>query len=105
MRSLRIEFRQACALLGVLAAGLWSSGCSHLTYVDPNPSAPFAFPGQGMNSAAAAAPANSVWHPAPPPQVTGAQPPAYQPAAAPQISPQPALAPVGFPGGPTVAPP
>lgn len=95
MRSLRIEFKQARALVGALAIGLWSSGCSHLTYTDPNPPQPFAFPGQGVNNTAAA-PANST----PPPPTF---PPLYPPTAPPQVNQQ--LAPVGFPVGPTMSPP
>ena len=90
------------ALLGVIATGLLSNGCSHLTYTDPNPTAPYAFPGQGMNGAAMTPP-GMITSPRTHDPLTMA-PPVYRPVAAPQLNVHPELAPVGTQGTPVIAP-
>src|SRR4051794_1318120 len=51
-----------CSLAIALAASAIALGCSSLSYVDPNPSQPYAFPGQNQtpNRAAALAPQTPV---------------------------------------------
>ena len=46
MKLLRQRLLKSLALLASCFAGLLFSGCSHLYYADPNPTTPFAFPGQ-----------------------------------------------------------
>src|SRR5205809_113034 len=40
------RFRRSLPLCGCFLAGVFLAGCSHFTYVDPNPTAQFVFPGQ-----------------------------------------------------------
>ena len=68
MRKPAAKFNRWCGTAGLLAAGLFLSGCSHLYYADPNPSQPYAFPGSTPNRAAQS-PSGPV----------GSQPVAYQP--------------------------
>src|SRR6266496_144579 len=51
--SLTMKVKQGCAAAAFAALGILLTGCGHLAYTDPNPSTPYAFPGQPMNRAAA----------------------------------------------------
>jgi protein involved in polysaccharide export with SLBB domain len=69
---LTMKLKQWCGIAGFFAVSLHFTGCGHLAYTDPNPSTPYAFPGQP-----APAP-TQAWTPTTgqyPPVLPGALPP------------------------------
>jgi len=71
--SIKANVNRWCSLAMALAASAFALGCSSLSYVDPNPSQPYAFPGQKENPTHAASMAQQ--HAPVVPPATASRPP------------------------------
>ncbi len=49
------KLKQCLGMSGLLLTSIFLSGCGHLSYVDPNPSSPYAFPASAPSRAASSA--------------------------------------------------
>jgi hypothetical protein len=61
---LTMKLKQWCGIAGLFAASLLFTGCGHLAYTDPNPSTPYAFPGQSPSPSYSGG-VQATWPPAP----------------------------------------